>query len=197
LKNSNDEETHLVEKAKAGDEWAITAIVKQQSQKIYNLALRLMQNQEDAEDVLQETFIIFINKIKSFNGESSVGTWLYRIGTNVALGKLRSKDYINWDISVPDSQFESLKGYEIRNWPDYPGDEMGPEAFHACLKKALKALPQDYRIVFVLRDLESISTKETADILNISVSNVKIRLMRSRLLLRDQLAKKLKCVERD
>ncbi|MBC8346481.1 MAG: sigma-70 family RNA polymerase sigma factor [Candidatus Marinimicrobia bacterium] len=197
MKTPEYDETHLVEKAKAGDEWAIASIVEQQSHHIYNLALRLMQNQEDAEDVLQETFLIFIDKIQTFKGASSIGTWLYRIGTNVALGKLRAKDYIDRDISIHDPGFESLKGYEIRNWPDHPENELDPESFHSCLKKALKELSEDYRIVFVLRDLEGVSTNKTAEILNISVSNVKVRLMRARLFLRDQLAKKLKCVEKN
>ena len=190
------DEANLVRKAKAGVKWAIAEIVEQHSQRIYNLALRLMQNQEDAEDVLQETFLIFIDKIHSFEEKSSIGTWLYRIGTNVALGKFRSKSHIDQDVSIHDPEFDSLKGYEIRNWPHHPEKEMDPESFNACLKKALEALSEEYRIVFVLRDLEGLSTRETADILNISVSNVKVRLMRSRLFLRDQLAKKLKCVER-
>jgi RNA polymerase sigma-70 factor, ECF subfamily len=196
LTNLTYNEAHLVKKAKAGEQWAIAALVENHSSKVYNLALRLMQNQEDAEDVLQETFLVFMDKIHSFKGNASIGTWLYRIGTNVALGKLRVKDYIDRDISIHDPGFESLKGYEIRNWPDHPENELDPESFNECLKKELQTLSEDYRFVFVLRDLEGLSTKETAKLLKITESNVKVRLMRARLFLRDQLAKKLKCVER-
>lgn len=186
----------LVGQAKAGDKSAIASIVENESGRIFNLGLKLMQNTEDAEDVLQETFLIFINKISTFKENSSIGTWLYRIATNVALGKLRAKELINKDISIHDTDFESLKGYEIRNWPYEPEKEMDVDAFQDCLQMAMKALPDDYRIVFVLRDFEGMSTKETARLLNISESNVKIRLMRGRLFLRDQLAIKLKCVEK-
>lgn len=186
----------LVGKAKAGDKSAIASIVANESGRIFNLGLKLMQNVEDAEDILQETFLIFINKISTFKENSSIGTWLYRIATNVALGKLRAKELINKDISIHNTDFESLKGYEIRNWPHEPEKEMDADAFQDCLQMAMKTLPDDYRIVFVLRDLEGMSTKETARLLNISESNVKIRLMRGRLILRDQLAIKLKCVER-
>lgn len=182
--------------AKAGEKWAIAEIVSRESGRVYNLALKLLQNKEDAEDVLQETFLIFINKVQSFRGESSLSTWLFRVTTNVALNKMRAKELIDKDISIHDPDFESLKGYEIRNWPIHPEDEMDEKAFQDCLKVAMNALSEDYRIVFVLRDLEGMSTKETARLLNISESNVKIRLMRARLLLRDQLAIKLKCVEK-
>lgn len=196
MTRNHDHEIVLVGKAKAGDKSAIASIVANESGRIFNLGLKLMQNVEDAEDILQETFLIFINKISTFKENSSIGTWLYRIATNVALGKLRAKELINKDISIHDTDFESLKGYEIRNWPHEPEKEMDADAFQDCLQMAMKTLPDDYRIVFVLRDLEGMSTKETARLLNISESNVKIRLMRGRLILRDQLAIKLKCVER-
>jgi len=197
LKLPKYDEAQVVKKAKAGDQWAIAEIVEQHSRRIYNLALRIMQNEEDAEDVLQETFLIFIDKIHSFEEKSSIGTWLYRIGTNVALGKFRGKSHIDPEVSIHDPEFDSLKGHEIRDWPNHPEKELDPDSFNACLKEALKSLSEEYRIVFVLRDLEGLSTRETANILNISVSNVKVRLMRSRLFLRDQLADKLKCVERN
>ncbi len=193
---NNSDEAHLVKMAKTGDKWAIAEIVSRESGRVYNLALKLLRNKEDAEDVLQETFLIFMNKVQSYRGESSLSTWLFRVTTNVALSKMRAKELIDKDISIHDPDFESLKGYEIRNWPNHPENEMDKKAFSDCLTKALNRLSEDYRVVFVLRDLEGMSTKETSKILGISISNVKVRLMRARLLLRDQLAIKLKCVER-
>jgi len=155
-----------------------------------------MRNPEDAEDVLQETFIIMIKKIQTFSGRSSLYTWLYRIASNVALGKLRSKKRVEISISPHDPEFDTLKGDEIHHWPDHLEDKINDEAFRTCLDKAMNVLPDHYRAVFVLRDLENISTREAAKILEISEANVKVRLMRARLFLRDQLAHELKCVER-
>lgn len=189
-------EAQLIATALDGDRLALSRLVETLSPKIYNLALRIMRNEEDAEDVLQETFIIMMNKLASFSQRSSLYTWLYRVATNVAMGKLREKKHVDQNVSVHDPEFESLRGYEIRNWPDHLEDELNQEGFDECLKKAMQDLSENYRAVFVLRDLEGLSTRETAEVLEISEGNVKVRLMRARLYLRDQLAHHLKCVER-
>ena len=188
-------EAQLIEVARRGDQAALSQLVNQHSPKIYNLGLRIMRNDQDAEDVLQETFIIMMKKLDSFGGRSSLYTWLYRVATNVALGKIREKKYIDTDISIHDPEFEALRGYEIRDFPDHLEDELDSESFNQCLKKAMEELPENYRAVFVLRDLEGLSTREAAKVLEISEANVKVRLMRARLFLRDQLAHHLKCVE--
>lgn len=190
------EEADLIRAAVAGDKLALTQLVQTHSGRIYNLANRIMRNPEDAEDVLQETFIIMIKKIKTFSGRSSVYTWLYRIAYNVALGKLRAKKRVDISISPHDPEFETLKGEQVYHWPDHLEQKINDEAFRNCLDKAMDSLPEHYRTVFVLRDLENLSTREAAEILEITEANVKVRLMRARLLLRDQLAHELKCVER-
>ncbi|MEE8335973.1 MAG: RNA polymerase sigma factor [Candidatus Neomarinimicrobiota bacterium] len=187
-------ENQLIAASIKGDRQALSNLVEIHSPKIYNLALRIMRNAEDAEDVLQETFVIMINKLKSFSGNSSLYTWLYRIATNVALGNLREKKRGS-EVSLNDGEFETLKGSEIE-WPEHLKDEILNDEFHECLKKALKELPENYRTVFVLRDLEGLSTKEAAEVLKISQANLKVRLMRARLYLRDQLAFNFNCVER-
>ncbi len=188
-------EAQLIRSAQNGDKAALAAIVNYHSPKIYNLGLRIMRNEEDAEDVLQETFIILMKKLDTFAGRSSLYTWLYRVATNVALGKIRERKHMDEDISIHDPEFESLRGYEIREFPAHLEDELDAEGFDDCLKKAMEELPENYRAVFVLRDLEGLSTKEAAKVLEISEANVKVRLMRARLYLRDQLAHHLKCVE--
>ncbi len=189
-------EKQLVTDAKGGDQSAFAGLVRIHSPRIYNLALRIMQNQEDAEDVLQETFITMINKIGTFSGKASLYTWLYRIASNIAYGKFREKKRIDPNMSLDESLVKPLKGHELHDWPDYLEEKLDDEAFRDCLMRALDELSEIYRSVFILRDLENMSIKDTADILDISEANVKVRLMRARLFLRDQLLNHFKCVSR-
>ncbi|MBC8216782.1 MAG: sigma-70 family RNA polymerase sigma factor [Candidatus Marinimicrobia bacterium] len=189
-------EKQLVADAKNGDQSATASLVQMHSAKIYSLAIRIMQNKEDAEDVLQETFIIMMNKLHTFSGKSSLYTWLYRIASNVAYGKFRDKKHLDPNLSPDEPNFKTMSGHELHHWPDHLDDKLDDEAFRNCLMQALEELPENYRTVFVLRDLENMSTRDTANILEISEANVKVRLMRSRLFLRDQLLNHFKCVER-
>lgn len=192
---SNISENELIKAAKSGDQSALAKLVQEYSPKIYNLALRIMRNEEDAEDVLQETFLIMVKKLPSFRGDSSLYTWLYRIGTNIALGKLREKKHLDTQIAVDGPEFDNLRGLGIADWPEHLEEEFDNQAFQECLKHAMNDLPDHYRAVFVLRDLENLSTRESAKILGITEANVKVRLMRARLYLRDQIAFHLKCTE--
>lgn len=190
------EESKLIAKAQKGDKNAVSKLVNKYSPRIYAIAFRLMQNDEDAEDVLQETFIIMLNKLDTFQGKSTLYTWLYRVATNVALGKLRKKKNIDDSMSYDKIEFENISSLELADWPDHLEEKFDSEEFRKCLDKAIEELPDHYRAVFILRDLEGHSTKTTASILEISEANVKVRLMRARLYLRDQMAYHLKCINR-
>lgn len=189
-------EEKLIASAQKGDKKAISQLVNKYSPRIYAIAFRLMQNEEDAEDVLQETFIIMIKKLNTFEGKSTLYTWLYRVATNVALGKLRKKKNIDDSVSFDKLDFENLKPADGATWPDDIEDEFNTEEFRKCLDRAMNELPDHYRTVFILRDLEGHSTRDTAKILEISEANVKVRLMRARLFLRDQMLYHLKCMQR-
>lgn len=189
-----DNEKELIRQALAGNQQARSTLVSSHSDRIYNLTLRIMRNEEDAEDVLQETFITMLNKLDQFSGKSTLYTWLYRIATNIALGKIREKKRFDNELSVHEPGFEALLGNQLREWPDHLEEKIDDEQFRKCLTVAMEALPENFRAVFVLRDLENLSTKETAEVLEITEANVKVRLMRARLFLRDQLANHLKCV---
>ncbi len=193
--NQDIPESELIRRAKEGDADAMSILVDMHSARIYSLASRLMDNREDAEDVLQETFMIMLKKLDTFSERSSLYTWLYRIATNVALGKLRQKKYVDNYISVHDPEFEHVRGFDIKDWPDHLEEKIDEKEFRDCLAKAMALLPENYKDVFVLRDLENLSTRETAKLLNISEANTKVRLMRARLFLRDQLANHFKCIE--
>lgn len=192
----NIPEKTLIAQAQKGDKKALSRLVNKYSSRIYAIAFRLMQNEEDAEDVLQETFIIMINKLNTFEGKSTLYTWLYRVATNVALGKLRKKKNIDDSVALDKIEFENLSALDRSDWPDHFEDKFDAEAFRKCLDRALGELPDHYRAVFILRDLEGHSTRNTAKILEISEANVKVRLMRARLFLRDQMLYHLKCMQR-
>lgn len=188
-------ETELIQKAKSGDTKAMAILVKQHSANIYNVGLRLMQNESEAEDVLQETFLIMLKKLGTFEEKSALSTWLYRIATNIALGKIRDKKKREAEMNLDDLIFEPLTGRQLKSWPEDVDKMWKDQSIQSCLKAALNLMPESYRVVFVMRDLEGLSVKETASMLKLSESNVKVRLMRARLFLRDNLADNLHCIE--
>lgn len=152
----------------------------------------MLRNKEDAEDMLQETFIKAFQKIDAFKGNSTFYTWIYRIGVNIALGKMRKYSRMKISHSIEEPDFEKLHGMQISDWPEYIETKVSSEEFKIALKIALDELDEKYRSVFVLRDLEGLSTTKTAEILKLSESNVKIRLMRARLFLRENMSNFLK-----
>ena len=187
-----EETPELIQAARDGNRVVQSQLVTMYSGRIYNLGLRMLRNNEDAEDMLQETFIKAFQKIESFKGSSSFYTWIYRIGVNIALGKLRKQSKMQVPYSIQEPDFENLHGLEISDWPDYIETKVSDEEFRQALKVALDDLDEKYRSVFVLRDLEELSTARTAEILKLSESNVKVRLMRARLFLRDRMSTILK-----
>ena len=184
---TSEETPELIQAAQAGDRRAQSQLVNMYSSRIYNLGLRMLRNKEDAEDMLQETFITALQKIQSFKGKSSFYTWVYRIGVNTALGKLRKQSRMKISYSIQEPDFENLHGMDISDWPDFIETRVTDEEFKLALKIALDDLDEKYRSVFVLRDLEGLSTAKTAKMLELSESNVKVRLMRARLFLRDSM----------
>lgn len=189
---TSEETPELLEAAKAGDHRAQAQLVNMYSARIYNLGLRLLRNNEDAEDMLQDTFITAFQKMHTFKEKSSFYTWIYRIGVNIALGKLRKQSRMKVSYSIQEPDFENLHGLDISDWPEHIETRVSDEEFKIALKVALDDLDDKYRAVFVLRDLEGLSTAKTAEVLKLSESNVKVRLMRARLFLRDNMTNYMK-----
>lgn len=178
----------LVLDAKNGDQQAFTNLVNIYSERIYNLGLRILRNQDDAADILQETFVAAYNKLSTFDGRSNFFTWLYRIATNFALMKLRKEKRVVLADSQIETQFDRPEQMTLHEWRDLPLKNMLNNEFKKHLDDALNELPEIYKSVFILRDLENMSIKEASKILNITESNVKIRLKRARMYLRENLA---------
>ena len=183
-----DDKAQVLVRLKSGDRDAFAEIVEQHSPQIYNLSLRMMGDPAEAEEILQETFLQAFKHIGAFRGQSKLGTWLYRIATNQALMRLRRKRplYISLDNQEEEGATDSSP--HLADWSVLPESEMLNREARAEMDKAIIALPEKLRVVFILRDLEGLSTAETAEALELSISAVKSRLMRARLNLRDQLA---------
>jgi len=187
LDDNYEQEQELVRQAQAGNQLALSELVNRYSMRIYHLGLRLTGTEQDAEDVLQETFLTMLKKIRQFQGKSSFYTWLYRVAINISLRKLKSKPRKYQHVSLDDPNIGKISSFPGEEWPDIDFDIIREKHFKEKLDKAIEELPDIYKTVFILRDLHELSTDETSKILQISVSNTKIRLMRARNFLKEKL----------
>ena len=186
-------ESALVTAAKAGDYDAFEQLVNRYEHKIYRLGLNITGNPEDAEDVLQEAFLKAFENLPRFREDSRFYTWIVRIAVNQALMKLR-KRRSDKSVSLDDPIEESgeVIPRDFADWKPNPEQLMGRSETREILEKAVQALPPSFRTVFMLRDVEELSTEETADVLGLTISAVKARLFRARLRLREELSKVFK-----
>lgn len=178
-----------LEALQQGDRGEFARLVEQYSPMIYRLGSKMLDNPQDVEDMLQETFIKAYRYLGDFDGRSSLSTWLYRIATNEALMALRRKrpDTISFDEPQAD-ETEPQEPLQIVDWCCMPEQELMSAEGRAYLDKAVEGLPTSLRVVFLLRDIEGLSTRETAEVLNLSEMAVKTRLSRARLQLRETLS---------
>ena len=184
------DESELVAKAREGDLEAFNALVSRYERKIYRLAKHITQNDEDAEDVLQETFLKAYEHLGDFQGQSKFYTWIVRIGVNESLMKLRKrKSDRTVPLDEPVDTGEDTVAREIAVWEENPEQRYSREELGKILDEAVDTLRPAFRTVFVLRDIEELSTEETAEALNISIPAVKSRLLRARLQLREKLTR--------
>ena len=186
----------LIARAKRGDERAFTALVNRYEDLVYSFALKICRDREKAEETLQDTFVNIFQKLRQFRGKSKFTTWLYRIATNNCLMKWRRskrsestifiEEPAGFDEGIRDGHTET-QAQTIPSWKDSPLQRVMTVELRQLLDEAIQRLPLDYRVVFILRDVEGESTQETAKILKLSVPAVKSRLRRARVFLRDQL----------
>ena len=170
-----------------GDRAEFARLVNETSGQIYRLALKMLKDPQDAEDILQETYIKAFNALPKFEGRSKLSTWLYRIATNEALMFLRRKRPDSISVEQPVEQDEEQTPLQIVDWCCLPeGELMSTEAL-AFLDESVDALPESLRVVFLLRDIEGLSTRETANVLELTETAVKTRLSRARFRLREML----------
>jgi RNA polymerase sigma-70 factor, ECF subfamily len=174
----------------AGDRAEFARLVDMYSSPIYRLGLRMLGNPQDAEDVLQNTFINALTHIRGFEGRSGVGTWLFRIASNEALMLIRKmKPEVDLERSEQGwDRDEDLRPRQFADWSALPEDELLSGEGKKALDEAIQTLPESLRIVFLLRDVEGLSIKDTAEALNLTETNVKTRLLRARMALREGLS---------
>ena len=186
-------ELALVQAAKKGDLDSFSQLVKRYDRNIFRIAQHITHNEEDAQDVVQDAFLKAYQNLEQFLGNSKFYTWLVRIAVNEALMKLRRR---RSDKTVSlDEDVETEEGSmprEVADWSPNPEQLYGQSEWSDILKKTIQGLPPGFRTVFVLRDVEGLSTEETAEMLGLSIPAVKSRLLRARLQLRERLAKYFK-----
>ena len=184
-----DSETALLDGLRAGEPDACTCLVKRFAPLVYARALRMVGDYDEAESVLQLTFIKACEKIDTFEGRSGLGTWLYRIATNEALMQLRRHHSALATLDTLDETIQPADlPQNLQAWPIDPARAALNAELQAQLERALTALPASLRVVFVLREIEGLSTEATAAALDLGESAVKVRLHRARLRLRELLA---------
>lgn len=186
------DDLELFRRARSGEWEAFEALVNRLEPRVYQLANRIVRQQQDAEDVTQQTFLSVMENLEKFREESAVATWVLRIATNHALQMLRKRRGLKMvaleqPIGDGDSYATMPMPEFVAEWRENPEDLAQRAEVKHVLQQALDELDPKYSIVFVLRDVEGYSTKETAELLDLSVSNVKVRLLRARLQLRERL----------
>jgi len=184
-----NKDRELLDRIRAGDKTACDDCVRVHSPGIYRLALRLMRDQAEAEDVVQETFLSAFKAIDRFDGRSGLSTWLYRIAFNAAMMRLRRKrpEFVPVD-TAEESENDLPVPRALVDWCLLPEQELVRAETREEMERAIGELPPKLQAVFVMRELEELSTEATAQALGLSEQAVKTRLHRARLLLRERLA---------
>ena len=176
-----------IESLRAGDPQALESLFQLHSDRVYRLALGLLRERQAAEDVVQETFLSAMTHLDRFEGRSSLGTWLYRVAYNASLTRLRERPTKPLPPDEPEAGEPPLPRALVE-WDLTPEEMLMDSEARRHLDAAIAALPASLRAAFILRDVEELSTLETADTLGISEGAVKVRLPRARLALREHLA---------
>ena len=179
-----------IEALRLGDRREFARLVDGYSGPLYRLALKMLGNASDAEDALQNTFLKAFQHIDTFEGRSSLSTWLYRIASNEALMLLRKRrpETTFSDIPSEDENENNFDPVQFTDWCCLPEEEFLSAEARAALDQAVQRLPETLRIVFILRDIEDLSIQDTSQVLGLTETAVKTRLLRARLRLREELS---------
>jgi RNA polymerase sigma factor, sigma-70 family len=185
----NEEE--IIEKAKTGDKTALTQLVKQYERTVYNFAFKICRDKDKAENTMQDTFLSMIKSLHQFDGKAKLSTWLYRIVSNHCLMEMRKRklEFFDLDSSNEDDLINEKYFADFEKIPD---KSIENDELKKALDDAIQKLAPEYRLVFLLRDVEELSTEETAKIIDLTVPAVKSRLHRARAFLRNEITRTYK-----
>ena len=189
-KKIKDEDFDLIRRINSGRVDQFHDLVKRYEQKLYNFSLRMCRDHSDAEDMVQDTFLNVFKYLKDFRYESKFKNWLYKVAASTCIKKRRKSKFapereLSLDEFRPNDEADGPE--EVPQWAQMPLDKLLNAELTGAVHQGILAIPKQYRMVIVLRDIEGFSTAETAQILNLSPTNVKVRLHRARLFLRDKL----------
>jgi RNA polymerase sigma-70 factor (ECF subfamily) len=189
-KKVKDKDSDLIQAINSGQADKFHDLVKRYEQKLYNFSLRMCRDHHDAEDMVQETFINVFKYLKDFRYETKFKNWLYKVAASTCIKKRRRSKFapekeLSLDEFLPNNEAEPPE--QVPEWALMPLDKVLNEELSSAITRGILSLPEKYRMVIVLRDIEGFTTAETAQILSLSPANVKVRLHRARLYLRDKL----------
>ena len=181
----------LIADFKAGSMDAMDRIVERYENRLFSFGRRMCGNNEDAEDIVQDTFLSAFRYLNDFRGEAKLINWLFKIAARACMRKRRKKkcepdEHISLDSFYPDE--DSAGTYEIPDWSNDPSDNVLRSELRQIIDTAIQSLPPKYRLIFNLRDIQGFSTEETSEILEISVASVKTGLHRARLFMREKIS---------
>jgi RNA polymerase sigma-70 factor, ECF subfamily len=181
----------------AGETQLYHELIRPYERNVYLMALSYMKNEADAEDVAQEAFVRAFRSLASFRAEARFSTWLISITLNEARSRLRRRSLVRMDsLDTPPDEEQNVSPALMRDWREIPSEVLERGEVRQLLQEAIEQLPDIYRQVFLLRDVEEMNISETAEALNISIPSVKVRLHRARMMLQKQLAPQLKAATR-
>jgi RNA polymerase sigma-70 factor (ECF subfamily) len=193
------EDLALLERLRGKDEAALEALMERHSARIYRVAFGITRSHAEAEEIVQDVFLTLFRKVEMFEGRAALGTWLYRVGANAALGRRRGKR-AHSEVSIeeslptfrPDGHREGDAAWLAADWSATPESEFLAGEAREVLDTALDRLPEHYRAILVLRDVEELSNEDVAEILGESISSIKSRLHRARMALREELTRRFR-----
>jgi len=184
---ANDDDLPIVDRVLAGDTQAFEELVRRHERRIYRTAFAITGNPEDAEDAMQDTFLKVYQHLGEFQRASRFTTWLTRIAVNEGLQRLRRRRKTE-SLDDPVMSEEDIMPRQVEDWRDNPEKAYATQEIRQFVEEAIRSLPPAYRVVFVLRDVEELSTEEAAEALGLTISALKSRLLRARLMVREALA---------
>jgi RNA polymerase sigma-70 factor (ECF subfamily) len=193
-----DTEATLAERLRAGDAGALEDLMERFAPRVYRLAMGITRNQPDAEEVVQDVFLNLFRKAGMFEGRAALGTWVYRITVNTALIKRRGKRFqmeVHLEDHLPtfddSGHREGDRAFLLADWSESPEAALLSKETRALVRRLIDGLPDGYRVVLLLKDVEELSCEEVAEVVGESVAAVKSRLHRARMALREQLTRAL------
>ncbi|MGC2403314.1 MAG: sigma-70 family RNA polymerase sigma factor [Acidobacteriaceae bacterium] len=189
------DESRMIASIVAGDGQLFHELIRPYERRVYAMALSFLRNEADAEDAAQETFLKAFRNLAGFRGDAKFGTWLVSIALNEARSRIRHRAALRMEsLDGPEDEQGQPSPALLRDWKEIPSETLERKEVRDLLQKAVIALPLIYREVFQLRDVEQLNVQEAAEALGITVSSVKVRLHRARMMLQKALAPDLKRV---